>query len=267
MARPGSIAVTLRFALAFMVVLLPILNLGWDVRSFAGIHLSISTQPANETVPAGQSATFTVVASGRGSISYQWYKNGAPISGANASSYTTPPTSSSDNGEQFDVVVSNRYGRLTSSTATLTVNAGMVAPSIATQPASQTVTAGQTATFTVAANGTAPMTYQWKKNGASIAGATSSSYTTSATTTADSGSAFAVVVGNAAGSATSNAATLTVNAAPEPAIQLSSTSLTLSNVVVGSPDSQALIITNTGTATLSLSQIDVTGAGFSVGGF
>src|SRR2546422_5528 len=52
------------------------------------------------------------------------------------------------------------------------------APSITTQPANQTVTAGQAATFTVAATGTAPLTYQWNKNGTAITGATSSTYTT-----------------------------------------------------------------------------------------
>src|SRR5271156_4509865 len=87
------------------------------------------------------------------------------------------------------------------------------APSITTQPSNQTVTAGQTATFTVTADGTAPLTYQWQKGSTSITGATSASYTTPATTTANSGSQFSVVVSNAIGSVTSNSATLTVNAA------------------------------------------------------
>jgi glucuronoarabinoxylan endo-1,4-beta-xylanase len=73
------------------------------------------------------------------------------------------------------------------------------------------VTLGQTATFTVVATGTAPLSYQWQKNGASIAGATATSYTTPGTTTADSGATFRVVVSNTAGTVTSAAATLTVN--------------------------------------------------------
>jgi hypothetical protein len=85
------------------------------------------------------------------------------------------------------------------------------APYINTQPANLTVTAGQTATFSVTASGTAPLSYQWQKNGADITGAISASYTTPATTTADSGEQFRVVISNAAGSATSNTATLTVN--------------------------------------------------------
>jgi chitodextrinase len=74
------------------------------------------------------------------------------------------------------------------------------------------VTAGQAATFTVTAAGTAPLSYQWQKNAVNISGATSSSYTTSATTTADNGSTFLVVVANSAGTKTSNAATLTISA-------------------------------------------------------
>ncbi len=89
---------------------------------------------------------------------------------------------------------------------------GTSAPQISVPPASRTVTAGQTATFSVTATGTGPLSYQWQKNGSSIGGATSPSYTTPATTTADNGSTFRVVVSNSAGSATSNAATLTVNA-------------------------------------------------------
>ena len=95
----------------------------------------------------------------------------------------------------------------TSNAVTLTVNrAGAVAPTITTQPASQTISTGQTATFNVAATGTSPMTYQWKNGTTAISGATSSSYTTPAETT---GATFSVTVSNSAGSVTSNAAVLT----------------------------------------------------------
>lgn len=87
------------------------------------------------------------------------------------------------------------------------------APSITTQPANQTVTVGQTATFSVSATGTAPLSYQWQKSGTGITGATSASYTTPPTTIADSGGQFSVIVSNSSGSVTSNMATLTVNAA------------------------------------------------------
>src|SRR5882724_3700186 len=86
-----------------------------------------------------------------------------------------------------------------------------VAPSITTQPKNQTVIAGQTATFSVVASGTAPLSYQWRQNGSNIPGATSSSYTTPATTSGDNGSTFQVVVTNSVSSATSSTATLTVN--------------------------------------------------------
>ncbi len=157
---------------------------------------------------------------------------------------------------------------MTSTSATLTVNAAAVPPSITTQPASQTVTAGQAATFSVLAAGTAPLTYQWRKNGANISGATAASYTTPATTTTDSGSTISVVVNNSAGTVTSTSATLTVNAAAAPAIQLSTPSINFGNVVVASNLSQALIISNTGTATLTISQVTAaSGAGFSISGF
>jgi hypothetical protein len=87
------------------------------------------------------------------------------------------------------------------------------APAITTQPTNQTVSAGQTATFSVVATGTAPLSYQWQLNGANISGATSASYTTPVTTTANSGQQFRAVVSNSVGNATSTLATLTVNAA------------------------------------------------------
>jgi hypothetical protein len=86
----------------------------------------------------------------------------------------------------------------------------LVAPSISTQPSNQTVTAGQMATFSVVAAGTAPLGYQWQKSGTNIPGATSASYTTPATTSGDNGATFRVVVTNSVSSITSNSATLTV---------------------------------------------------------
>ena len=86
---------------------------------------SITTQPMNQTVAAGQTATFSVIASGTTPLSYQWSKNTgsgyAPISGATSSSYTTPATTLGDNGTTFEVTVTNTVSSVTSNPATLTV--------------------------------------------------------------------------------------------------------------------------------------------------
>jgi len=116
-----------------------------------------------------------------------------------------------------------------------------VAPSITTQPASRTVTAGQTASFSVVATGSAPLAYQWRKNNVAISGATSASYTTPPTSSSDNGAQFSVVVSNSAGSVRSNPATLTV-APPLPT--LSSLTLNPASVVGG-------LQASTGTVTLS----------------
>jgi hypothetical protein len=92
-----------------------------------------------------------------------------------------------------------------------TSSAGPTAPVITEQPASQTVSVGQTAIFSVAASGSPSPGYQWQKNGASVSGATSATYTTPATTSGDNGSTFQVIVSNSAGSVTSNSVTLTVS--------------------------------------------------------
>jgi hypothetical protein len=173
---------------------------------------TITAQPANQSVTLGQTAIFSVTATGTAPLGYQWQKNGGNISGATTASYTTPTTVAGDSGANFDVVVSNTVGSQTSAMATLTVNAASVGPTITTQPANQMVTVGQTATFSVTATGTAPLTYQWQKNGANISGATAASYTTPATVAGDSGANFDVVVSNMVGSQTSTVATLTVNA-------------------------------------------------------
>ena len=209
MNRWGKISFSVLSALAAVACTATVAPVNGPV---APIAPSIATQPTNQTVTAGQTATFTVMANGTAPLTYQWQKNGTNIAGVTSASYTTSATTTSDSGSTFDVVVSNSAGTATSNPATLTVNTAAVAPAITTQPANQTVTAGQTATFSVAASGTAPLSYQWNKNGAPISGASSSSYTTPTTTTSDNGALFTVVLSNAIGSVTSNAATLNVNA-------------------------------------------------------
>jgi hypothetical protein len=141
-----------------------------------------------------------------------------------------------------------------------------VPPSITTQPASQTITSGNTATFSVAAAGTAPMSYQWRSNGSNISGASSSSYTTATEATASSGSQFSVVVSNSAGNVTSSGAVLTVNAAPVGALNSSSSSLSFGNVNVTNNESLGVTLTNAGSSSISISNVSVAGAGFDPSG-
>jgi len=223
---------------------------------------TISSQPVSRTVAVGQTATFSVTASGTGSLTYQWKKNGGTIGGATSASYTTPAVLASDNGATFTVTVTSASGSVTSGAATLTVNAP---PSITTQPVSKTVLAGQTATFSVTATGTAPLTYQWNKGGVAIGGATSSSYTTPATTSADNGSQFTVTVSNGAGNTTSNAATLTVGATSL-LLNPSQTSLSFSSINIGSNQILPVSFTNGGNSNVTISNVSVSGAGYTAGG-
>jgi beta-galactosidase len=117
----------------------------------------------------------------------------------------------------------------------------------------------------VADTGTAPLTYQWKKNGSAIAGATSSSYTTPPAATADNASQFTVGVSNSAGTATSNAAALTVNA-PTAILNASVTSLSFGSVTVSTNSVQTVTFTNAGTGNVTISSVSVSGPGFNASG-
>ena len=223
---------------------------------------TITAQPGNQTVAVGQTATFTVAATGSGTLTYQWKKNGTAVSGATSASYTTPATAGSDNGASFTVTITGNSGNITSNAATLTVNAP---PSIASQPTSQTVNAGQTATFAVTASGTATLTYQWSKNGSAIGGATSASYTTPATASADNGAQFTVTVSNAAGNVTSSSATLTVNTGTF-ILNASTSSLSFSSVTIGSNSILGVTFTNAGNANVTIAGVSISGAGYNASG-
>ena len=174
---------------------------------------TITTQPVDQAVAAGNSATFSVSASGTPAPTYQWQRNGSDIAGATGASYTLGSTTTADSNSTFRVVVSNIAGVATSSSALLTVTSGNnnVAPTIITEPASQGVTAGGSAIFSVVATGTPAPTYQWRWNGSPISGATSSSFIVNPALVGYSNSVLSVVVSNAAGSVTSNGAALWVS--------------------------------------------------------
>jgi hypothetical protein len=172
---------------------------------------TITQQPVSVTVTAGQSAAFSAIATGTAPLTYQWFVNGT-AAGTNSSTFSIAQASTGQTGAQIQVKVSNATGSATSNTVTLTVNpAAPTAPTITQQPTNATVTVGQSATFTVTATGTAPLTYQWFMNGGSV-GTNSSSYTISQTTLGQTGAQIYVKVSNAASSATSQTVTLTVNA-------------------------------------------------------
>jgi alpha-tubulin suppressor-like RCC1 family protein len=145
----------------------------------------ILTQPANLIKTIGQSATLSVTINQdvNPPPSYLWKKNGSEITGANGPSYSIGSVAASDSGS-YTVTVSNSAGTVTSQAAILTVH---FAPAIMTQPQSQTLYLGQSATFTVLARGNPAPTYQWKKNGTVINGMTGATYIISSPSITDSG--------------------------------------------------------------------------------
>ena len=152
----------------------------------------------------------------------------------------------------FDTVAGTE-GTLTSVSVTLfgTAASASTAPAITTQPTAVAVTAGGSVTFSVVATGTAPVTYQWRKDGVNISGATSATLTRSNLAAADAGN-YTVVVTNSAGSTTSSAAALTF-AAPPPVARI--TNLSILTTIAGAGDNFTLgyVVGNSSTtAPLSL---------------
>ncbi len=187
----------------------------------------ITTPPATQTVTYGNPVTFTAVASSPVSVTYQWKKNGTAITSQTGSSYTIAATTFADVAT-YTVVVTNSGGSTTSAGATLAVSG--IAPVITAQPSGLILATGAKATFTVAATGSPTLTYQWRKNGNAISGATSATYVINTSALADSG-LYSVVVTNTAGTATSNDAALTVNDPPTITAQPATQTITYGNPV------------------------------------
>ncbi|MFM7869292.1 MAG: beta strand repeat-containing protein, partial [Planctomycetaceae bacterium] len=182
----------------------------------AGTAPSITQNPSSQTVVAGNTATLTASASGSPSPTVQWQvstnsgTSWSDISGATSTTLSFT-AAAGDNGNQYRAVFTNTAGSATSTAATLTVQ---YAPTVTTQPTSQTVLSGATVTFTAAASGNPTPTVKWQSNSGSgwsdIAGATSVTYSFTVAA-GDNGVQYRAVFTNGIGSdATTNTATLSV---------------------------------------------------------
>lgn len=183
-----------------------------------GLPPAIAGQPADATVIAGQNAQFVVLASGSGTLAYHWKRNGVaavPGTQLQGPQYTTPATTLADDGALYTVEVVNGAGTVTSRQARLTVLPTSTPPVITTQPRSVNASAGESVTFAVVAQGSAPLAYRWQRNGADIAGASAATYTLANVAQADDGAVFRVIISNAQGSVTSADATLRLSSGSE----------------------------------------------------
>ncbi|HEY1662150.1 MAG TPA: immunoglobulin domain-containing protein [Verrucomicrobiae bacterium] len=192
----------------------------------------IATQPATQVGTNGNNVSFIVVAGGQPAFSYRWLFNGTnlPAGGnvsGNSSSTLTLTAVSFTNAGNYSVVVTNNYGSVTSHVAGLTV---IALPSFTAQPTNLTILSGDNAGFSATASGTAPLSYQWQKNGTNLAnggnlsGATTNVLTLTAVTTANAGN-YTLIAANLYGTATSSVAALGV--VQPPAFTLSLTNQTI----------------------------------------
>ena len=204
---------------------------------------AITVQPMSQESAVGLSATFSVTATGTPAPSYQWLKNSIPIIGANGASLTLAGLTLAD-AANYGVNVTNTFGTVTSAAATLNVNALASAPVIAAVPSSLTVSTGSTAVLSVTASGSPAPTYQWRRNGEALAGATSR--TLVVTTTAQTAGTYSVVVTNTLGSVPSANATLALSTTTEISRLINLSILT--NISAADPDfTMGTVLGGTGT--------------------
>ncbi len=167
---------------------------------------AVTTQPTDVTVYAGETATFSIIAEGTGTLSYQWRHNGTAITGATG---TTCTVSASDaTAGTYTVLVTDSAGTISSSAATLTVTPAE-APAITSHPSGVVAIASQSVTFSAAATGTPTPTLQWYHNGNAVTGANAATLTLTDVQTDHAGS-YTMVATNAGGSATTREALLEV---------------------------------------------------------
>ena len=189
---------------------------------------TIIQQPQSQTVLQGSSAGFSVMATGDAPLSYQWRLNSNSLPTRTNASFSIGSVQTSDAGN-YDIVVSNPAGAVTSLVAVLTVR---IPPQITQQPQAQTVSQGSSAAFSVTATGDPPLSYQWRLNSSGLPNATNTNFSISSAQASDAGN-YDVIVSNPFAAVTSQVAVLTVSLPPMPpgalaANPVASTQMTLS---------------------------------------
>lgn len=155
---------------------------------------SILESPVSQTCLQGQSLTLAVAATGSAPLTYQWFKDGAALPNATSASWSIPAVQTADAGS-YTVRIENAAGSITSAPATITV---LVPPRIVVAPVSTNVVEGQALALSVDASGSAPLAYQWYRDGSPVAGAVHPSFQISAVDATSAGS-YAVRIENSAG--------------------------------------------------------------------
>ncbi|HUR58192.1 MAG TPA: immunoglobulin domain-containing protein [Opitutaceae bacterium] len=168
---------------------------------------TISAQPQDQSATVGGSVTFSVAATGQPAPTYQWRKNSTNILGATSASLSLANVTVADAGT-YSVVITNSSGSITSAAVALTVNPPAGNLAFVTQPASQTIAAGNTVVFNATTTGATA--FQWRRNNLSIAGATGPTLVINNTTSADVGSYTVIASGAGGATVTSSPATLAV---------------------------------------------------------
>jgi hypothetical protein len=179
--------------------------------------LVITSPPATSVRALGESIAFGVRAVGNRPLGYQWFKDDVEIAGATSTNLTLTDLTLEDSGDYL-VRVTNPAGTVSSGTATLTVVFALP-PEITQQPSSQSVFTRSRVTLAATVTGSAPLEMQWRKNGDNVPGETNPALTLPSAALSDAGE-YTLVVSNAAGSVTSQVATLTVTLRPPPPAEL-----------------------------------------------
>lgn len=257
------------------------------------IPLTVSSDPSNTSVSTGSSATFTVSANGTTPITYQWQVNTgggwSSLTNGGNTTWTTSGTTSTLSvsntttgmtGYTYRCVLTNSCSsNVNSNSATLTVSTGCTASAVSSHPSNTSVSIGGTATFSVSASGTTPVTYQWQVNTGggwnNLTNGGNNTWTTSGTTSTlsisnttigMSGNTYRCVLSNSCSSnINSNSATLTINTSQNGVISgtiIAPEISDLSGMVVNNAVSATVKIFNTGSTT-PLNTTTSTGGNFS----
>lgn len=239
---------------------------------------TINTAPASQTVTEGANVSFSVVAGGTGPFTYVWQKGGSPISnnppavtGANTDTLSLAGVTVADSGSTYNVLVTNAGGTTPSASATLTVNPAVIPASITSHPSPQSVVSGGTATFTVGAAGSPPLTYAWSKDGSplsdgptgtgsTVSGASSASLMVSGVGSSDVGN-YTVKVTGPTNFVVSNPAALSLSALVTPTGQIAYVGGTYAQNFNTLPSAGTFTLTGTGPLALNAAPISATGLG------